>query len=194
MTRRQPKIRKTRDQILRAATEMFITRGYAWTSVDDIVEAAGCTRGAFYYYFEDKEDAVRMVQRRLWRRLAKHAEAAFEPTLGTVPNLKRTLGAHLSALDELGPSRRILREMWVDPSLESIGSEEFDRGVGVIEEFLAHSMRRGEIVAMDTRPLAVLLTGLFEVATAYALQMGDASTTIEAVNVLLDGLAVPAAL
>ena len=44
-------------QILNAAREVFAKRGYAQTTVDDIVAQAGVARGTFYLYFDDKRAA-----------------------------------------------------------------------------------------------------------------------------------------
>lgn len=44
-------------QILNAARDVFAKRGYAQTTVDDIVMQAGVARGTFYLYFDDKRAA-----------------------------------------------------------------------------------------------------------------------------------------
>ncbi|WP_396668746.1 TetR/AcrR family transcriptional regulator [Microbacterium sp. R86528] len=44
--------------VKRAAVDLFSTRGYANTSVQQIVEAAGVTKGAMYHYFESKDDLL----------------------------------------------------------------------------------------------------------------------------------------
>src|SRR5690606_32878649 len=46
-----------RQQILNAARDVFSKRGYAQTTVDDIVAQAGVARGTFYLYFVDKRAA-----------------------------------------------------------------------------------------------------------------------------------------
>lgn len=46
------------EDVTRAAVELFATRGYANTSVQQIVEAAGVTKGAMYHYFESKDDLL----------------------------------------------------------------------------------------------------------------------------------------
>ncbi|QKJ20175.1 TetR/AcrR family transcriptional regulator [Microbacterium hominis] len=46
------------DDVTRAAVELFATQGYATTSVQQIVEAAGVTKGAMYHYFESKDDLL----------------------------------------------------------------------------------------------------------------------------------------
>jgi AcrR family transcriptional regulator len=44
-----------RERLLAAATELFTTRGYAATSVREIVERAGVTKPVLYYHFASKE-------------------------------------------------------------------------------------------------------------------------------------------
>src|ERR1700683_4705482 len=191
MTRREPKVRDTRDRVLSAALEVFAARGFAATSVDNIVERAGCTRGAFYYYFESKEDIARDLQRDLWHRLAKRAQEAFDPGLGTIANLKRAFDVHLATLSDLGEARFFLREGWLNPVLEASGRAELKWGVELIRDLLVEAMDRGEVVAVEPQALAALLTGLFEVATTHTLEVGDPEATIAVVHLLLDGLSVP---
>ena len=47
--------RDRREQILSAARALFTVRGYAATSMADIIEASGLATGSFYRYFDSKE-------------------------------------------------------------------------------------------------------------------------------------------
>jgi AcrR family transcriptional regulator len=51
----------TRSRLLDAAERLFVRQGFAATSVEQIAEAAGFTRGAFYSNFADKDDIVLAV-------------------------------------------------------------------------------------------------------------------------------------
>ena len=70
----------TTQQLTEAARRLFGERGYAATSVEDIVRRAGVTRGALYHHFETKVDVFRAVvegqQAELARRLDEAAAAA----------------------------------------------------------------------------------------------------------------------
>src|SRR5690606_14425957 len=47
-----------RQELHDAALELFATRGYEATTVDDIVAHVGVSRRMFFYYFASKEEAV----------------------------------------------------------------------------------------------------------------------------------------
>lgn len=46
---------KTKDKIVTAAWNLFYKHGYEETTIDEIIEEAGVSRGTFYYYFDGKE-------------------------------------------------------------------------------------------------------------------------------------------
>jgi AcrR family transcriptional regulator len=48
----------TRQRILDIAVDLFIDQGYAGTSVRDISERLGMTKGSLYYHFASKEDVL----------------------------------------------------------------------------------------------------------------------------------------
>jgi len=55
LTREESKAR-TRAELLRAARRLFVRNGFVSTSLADIAEEAGLTKGAVYSNFESKED------------------------------------------------------------------------------------------------------------------------------------------
>src|SRR6202051_4193872 len=46
----------TKIRLLNAALMVIRTKGYSNTTVDDICEAAGVTKGAFFHHFKSKEE------------------------------------------------------------------------------------------------------------------------------------------
>jgi AcrR family transcriptional regulator len=54
--RRNPVESASRERLLAAALELFTTRGYAATSVREIVERAQLTKPTLYYHFKSKQD------------------------------------------------------------------------------------------------------------------------------------------
>jgi AcrR family transcriptional regulator len=52
---------ETRKAIIDSALKLFGDKGYAVTSVQEITDAAGVTKGAFYHHFESKQDLLRLI-------------------------------------------------------------------------------------------------------------------------------------
>jgi AcrR family transcriptional regulator len=61
----------TRMQLIEAAETLFIRKGFDDTSVDEISEMAGYSRGAFYSNFDDKEEVFLAVVDRRWPSVPK---------------------------------------------------------------------------------------------------------------------------
>lgn len=54
--------------LLAAATELFLAKGYAGTTMADISAAAGVARGNVYWYFKSKDDIFAAVMDRMLSR------------------------------------------------------------------------------------------------------------------------------
>ena len=52
------KTRNTRGKIIDAAWQLFYRQGYDDTTVEEIIEASGTSRGSFYHYFQGKDDLL----------------------------------------------------------------------------------------------------------------------------------------
>ena len=47
---------KTKQEILKTASRLFLERGFENVSIEDVVTEVNLTRGAFYHYFKSRED------------------------------------------------------------------------------------------------------------------------------------------
>jgi TetR/AcrR family transcriptional regulator, transcriptional repressor for nem operon len=52
---------RTRERILDVAYESIVQKGFAATSIEELVEAAGITKSGFFYHFRDKNDMARQL-------------------------------------------------------------------------------------------------------------------------------------
>ena len=55
---------RTRDRILDLTYDSVIRKGFAATSIEELVEAAGITKSGFFYHFKDKTDLARQLVER----------------------------------------------------------------------------------------------------------------------------------
>ncbi|MFA5915908.1 MAG: helix-turn-helix domain-containing protein, partial [Burkholderiales bacterium] len=63
------------EEIIAAALELFVERGYAATRLDDVAARAGVSKGTLYLYFENKEDLFKAVVRGNMLPMLQHGEA-----------------------------------------------------------------------------------------------------------------------
>ena len=62
---------RTRTRLLDVAYDSIVHKGFAATSIEELVEAAGITKSGFFYHFKDKNDLARQL---LERFLAEDAQ------------------------------------------------------------------------------------------------------------------------
>lgn len=93
---------RTRAEIFDHAARLFRLRGYGGTNIDDIMLAAGLTRGAFYAHFASKEDLFAEVVRAghglLARTRAAGPQAALDAYLDRDDLAANALACTLAAL------------------------------------------------------------------------------------------------
>lgn len=70
---------KTRNQILDAAERVFHAQGVSYTSLEDVARAAGVTRGAIYWHFQNKAELFSAMHERVTLPFMN----LFEPLLGS---------------------------------------------------------------------------------------------------------------
>ncbi|MEO5971769.1 MAG: TetR/AcrR family transcriptional regulator [Sphingomicrobium sp.] len=57
----QSKGERTRERIMDIAYVAIVEKGFAATSIEELVEAAGITKSGFFYHFKDKNDLARQL-------------------------------------------------------------------------------------------------------------------------------------
>jgi len=190
MARRDPPVRRTKQDVARAALELFCERGYHAVTVEEIAAAAGVTKGAFYYYFADKEDLAKDLWHELWGRLTKAAAGVFDAGEPLASNLKRCFRATLEAISGLGEARFFLQEAWVLPKVEVAGRADQHAAAALVGSLLERAglATRSE---QDVAATAAVLLGAYAEAMLHILTTGDPEPTLAVLDRVIDAI-VPA--
>jgi AcrR family transcriptional regulator len=175
---RTPASQRTHDALLAAGREEFVRRGYHGTRVDDIAAAAGISHGAFYRYFDNKDELVHVLAVRAMRTVSTaFADIPAESTDGALRTwLRRYHAAHAT-------EAAVIR-VWADAALEDPGLEAdsvaaYDLGRRQMAEFLAP---RG---FGDDDTEAVVMVALLE---SFGSQPRDAAAVGAAARIVDRGL------
>ena len=70
-----------RERLLESAKILFSQKGYYATSVEDIVESAGFSKGTFYFYFKSKEELFKSLVEEMHLNIVKRLESFLEREL-----------------------------------------------------------------------------------------------------------------
>jgi len=83
----------TRDRILAAALELFVSAGVDSTSVADICRAAGVSNGSFFHHFPSKEELALELTLGLRREYWDYLLAVMEPSTDAMEGVAGTIRA-----------------------------------------------------------------------------------------------------
>jgi hypothetical protein len=67
---------RTRQRIMDLAEDSVMHKGFAATSIEELVEAAGITKSGFFYHFRDKDDLAKQLVARFIERDSELLEGA----------------------------------------------------------------------------------------------------------------------
>ncbi|MFF0312642.1 TetR/AcrR family transcriptional regulator [Streptosporangium sp. NPDC004379] len=109
MTRDRESVRQ---RLLGEATRLFAEQGFESTSVQEVVSAAGVTKGAMYHYFDSKDDLLHEIYGRVLRMQMERLTAIADGP-GTVGERLHAAAADVvrTTVENLNDSKIFFRSM-----------------------------------------------------------------------------------
>jgi AcrR family transcriptional regulator len=186
--KQEARSRATREKLLTAARALFAERGYAAVGTEEIVRAAGVTRGALYHQF-------RAGKEQLFEAVFEVVEAETTQRIADV-----SLAGAADPVSALRAGARAFLEICAEPEVERIalldapavlGWERwreigFRHGLGLVVAVLQAGMDAGAIAPQPLTPLAHLLLGALDEGALYVARAQDAAAARAEVEVVVD--------
>lgn len=143
--------RLTQKAIVTVAAELFAHNGFGATSLDDIAERLGATKGALYYHIKNKEDILRhiylMVLTASEEPLAEIAAADLPPA----EKLSRAISHHVSVAANRSPAMTVFyRE---HPHLTGPFAREIVVRKKVYERYFEQIIEEGQAAGVFSRAI-----------------------------------------
>jgi AcrR family transcriptional regulator len=176
----------------RAAQQLFETRGFADTTVDDIVAKAGVAKGAFYHHYESKEAVFTKVLEGVQLAVAREVSRIASKSSDPVERLRVGLRVYIEACE-----RPNVRQVLLIDGPTVLG---WIRWRKIDDQFFGEMTRRTVAAALGPnasathiRAVASLIAGAFaEAAMAAAADSQLKSRDLgAAMDLLLKGLESP---
>lgn len=168
-----------RQRILEAAALEFATHGFDAASLNRIISAAGISKGAAYYYFDDKADLFATVILEGWRALlpaggldlSRLDRESFWPTLRAV---YREMVAAAGRQPWLVAVGKLVYGPPPSPALGDIVAAEFARVMAWLSEIVRRGQQVGVVRAELPAPFLVSVLGAaLEAADRWAVEHAD---------------------
>lgn len=178
----------TREKLIAVARVLFAHRGYAGVGTEQIVRAAGVTRGALYHHFAGKRELFEAVHEQIEAEIVRRIAASAAAAPGTDPLQALRTGTHafLDACEDPAVQRIALLdapsvlgwERWREIGLEHV--------FGLVQGVLAAAIDNGSIEPQPVEPLAHLLLGACHEGAMLVARADDGGVTRAQVAGALD--------
>jgi TetR/AcrR family transcriptional repressor of nem operon len=177
---------RTREKFLIAAEALVLDRGFAATSLDDILRATGFTKGAFFHHFKGKAElAEALVERyrknhaKLFQRLIAEAEAEHDDPLDATYHLLRRFESFIEA--QSAPLQGCIFAAYTheggqfDTTLRDIIADSLKRWAALYEaKFAAVIARYEPRLPVSGKELSEMIVSIIEGGLILARSYGDA--------------------
>ena len=178
---------ETKEKLLAAARQLMRAKGFAATTVDEICQTAGLTKGAFFHYFESKDALGRAAVERFaddfscaLRSAPFHREAdAVDRVYGYIDfmvEMGRSTTAGSGCL--VGIFAQELAD--IQPDVRKVCAESFSNWTEQLRELLEEAKRRrAPRVDFDARSVAYHLFAVLEGALILQKATGRPEVVVE---------------
>lgn len=193
-------------EVLAAALDLFVERGFASTRLEDVARCAGVSKGTLYLYFASKEELFKAVVRASIVPIIGEAEDTIAHFDGPSDQLMRTviLGwwQRSGECKTSGIPKLIMAEAGNFPDIASFYKDEvINRGSRMIASMLERAIARGEFrpvnVAAMTQvliaPMLMLMTWKHSVGPCDHADLDPHTFLATFLDMALHGLSAPAA-
>jgi AcrR family transcriptional regulator len=151
-------------EIIDAAMDVFIEKGFAAAKLEDVARRAGIVKGTLYRYFDTKEDVFRAVARHV---VAANLEAIAEASQGFQGSLVELAPVMLTRLaDRMGDSRlpaivrMVLAESRAFPDLARIWHDDVvTKILALLVTRISEAQARNEVRPGDPQLYAFSIVG-----------------------------------
>lgn len=156
-----PKGQATRASILQTAAEVFAERGYAETTLSELIARSGLTKGAFYFHFTSKEQLALEVleeKQRQWLEFVSQRALAKPVAIDQL----RALGPALIKLHREDPGAysapRLARDLARMPELAGIVRAQMRGWIDLVASIISRAQQDGDLPPqLDATALATIL-------------------------------------
>ncbi|HEY3048857.1 MAG TPA: TetR/AcrR family transcriptional regulator [Polaromonas sp.] len=193
-------------ELLDAALDLFVEKGFAATRAEEVAARAGVSKGTLFLYFQSKEELFKAVVRENISGRFKEWEAEFESFEGSSAEMltycMNVWWERVGATKASGITKLMMSEARNFPDIADFYQKEvIFPGQSLIRRILARGIQRGEFRSMDldygiyivVAPMIFLMLSKHSMGVCVRndLEMDPKQYIATQVNTILYGLSIP---
>ena len=160
--------RNTKSRIVNAAWELFYEQGYDGTTVEEIIESSGTSRGSFYHYFEGKDSLLSTLSM-LFDEKYMELDAKMDDDMNAFEKLL-LLNRELFAMIEDSVSLDILARLYSSQLVTKGNKHLLDRNrfyYRLLRKVVTEGQKRGELTDSESANEIVKVYAMCDRALLY---------------------------
>lgn len=177
--------KRTREHILATAESLILQRGYAGTSIEEIISRAGITKGGFFYHFDGKNDLAKNLLHRylvqdeaFFNSLVERAAALTEDPLQQLLIFLKLLAEAMAELPDTHPGCLVAsftyESQQFDDDVQELNRVGLRTWRRIFMNYLEAAARKYPIkVERPLEELADMLTAVIEGGIILSRALGD---------------------
>lgn len=180
----------TRDALVAAGRALFGARGYANVGTEEVVRAAGVSRGALYHHFADKAELFAAVFESVEEMTSARIVAAVTAASPDDPIAAMRLGTavFLDTCTEPEMARIMLLDAPAVLGAQGWSDISTEYNMGLAVQLITRGIELGRIPPQPAVPLARILLGALREAALYLASAPDPAAAREQVGAILNGI------
>lgn len=155
---------KTIEQILSISYRLFLEKGYEQTTIQDIINELGMSKGAIYHHFKSKDEILRAIGDQKFNDRNPFAKVKEAKHLNGLQKLKRAFCDELDNLEKQQFDKMTMSILDNPKFISTMLNSTLKQGVLIFQEFIEEGKQDGSIVLEDSKSASeviLLLTNVW---------------------------------
>jgi AcrR family transcriptional regulator len=161
----EPTMTARRREVLDTASRLFHERGYQGTSMDEIADAVGLTKGSLYHYFSSKTQILAAIYEEAADLVVEHttrvdASAPVEDAIRSlVHSILELIAEHRHHVTVYYQEMRWMRE-WLPAKDARRIQKKVQSYIDYVDSIVARGIKEGVLKPVDSHLAALALVGM----------------------------------
>ncbi len=159
-------IARRKDQIIKAAIAAFSRAGFKRTSMNDIVNESGLSKGAIYWYFKSKDEIINALTDSFFNSGMPDLKRIAESEGSAATQMRDVLDIVIAEMQKMLKIRPVIQEIYVlalrNKSIKKLARKEFDTYHALLMSIIVRGISQGEFKKVDPSHVANAIISLME--------------------------------